>query len=113
MNAASEATLAELLAVNKQMAGAISQMAAKSSGGGAQPTGGSGGGPTSVFSKGLDSAGIAAKGLASLFTGSISAAASLVGSGFGKVAETGKAVFQAQKALAQSTVDGAGSLSSF
>jgi hypothetical protein len=117
MNPASEATLAELLAVNKQMAGAISQLAAKGAGGGAQPAGGGGGGGSSggpgVFSKGLDLMGGAVKGVTGLIGGGLMGALGLAKAGFGQVAETGRAVYQAQKALATETIHGTGTLSSF
>jgi hypothetical protein len=117
MNPASEATLAELLAVNKQMAGAISQLAAKSSGGGTQPAGGGSGGGSAggpgILGKGLDMMGGAVKGVTGLIGGGLMGALGLVKSGFGQVAETGRAVYQAQKQLAESAIAGTGSLSSF
>ena len=112
MNPASEATLAELLAVNKQMAGAVSQLAAKSSGGGAQPVsgGGGGGGPDpkgpGLFSKALSGAG-------SLLTGTFSVAANLATAGFNGIVQTGAALIQGQKQLMQGAIDGSNGLASF
>ena len=115
MNPASEATLAELLAVNKQMAGAVSQLAAKSSGGGGGSSSGGGGGSSGpgLASKSFGLLGDAASGLGRMFTGTLGVAAGLVGAGFSQVAKTGSAVYQAQKQLANSTQAGTGKLESF
>jgi len=112
MTGASEATLQELLAVNKATAAAIQQLATKGGASGGAPSGGGGGssapdpkGP-GIFSKALSGAG-------SLLTGTFSAAAGIASTAFTQIASTGKAVWQGQQQLAQTAIDGSGKLSSF
>ena len=95
------------------MANAIKALLAKTpapgQGGGSGGGGGGGGvdpkGP-GLFSKALSGAG-------SVLTGTFSRAASLAGTAFTEIANTGKAVWQGQKQLAQTAIDGSGKLSSF
>ena len=114
MSGASEATLQDLLAVNKDMAHAIKALAAKTpasaSQGGAGSGGGGGGGydpkGPGIFSKALSGAG-------SMLTGTFSAAAGLASTAFTQISNTGKAVWQAQKGLAETAIEGTGKLSTF
>jgi len=114
MSGASEATLQDLLSVNKDMANAIKALAAKTpasaSQGGAGGGGGGGGGydpkGPGIFSKALSGAG-------SMLTGTFSAAAGLASSAFTQISNTGKAVWQGQQQLAESAITGSGKLSSF
>jgi phage-related protein len=110
MSGASEATLQDLLAVNKDMAAAIKNLAAKSNG---QQGGGAGGGGSApdpkgpgIFSKAL---GLAGDTLSGAFTGAMGIASSA----FTQISATGKAVWQGQQQLAQTAIDGSGKLSSF
>lgn len=111
MSGASEATLQDLLAVNKDMAAAIKGLAAKTPAGASQGGAGGGGGGydpkgPGIFSKALNGAG-------SMLTGTFSAAAGLASTAFTQIANTGKAVWAGQQQLAQTAIDGSGKLSSF
>ena len=110
MSGASEATLQDLLAVNKDMANAIKALAAKSP---APGSSGGGGGAPAYDPKGPGLFGKALSGAGSMLTGTFSAAAGLASSAFTQISNTGKAVWQAQKGLAETAIAGTGSLSTF
>jgi hypothetical protein len=111
MNGASEATLQELLNVNKSMAAAIQQLASKGGGSG----GGGGAGPApdpkgpGLFSKALSSA---ASGVGQILTGTLGVAASGVSAIFGTVMQSGRVLLANQMALAEGAIQGTNSLSS-
>jgi len=115
MSGASEATLQDLLAVNKDMANAIKALAAKTpasaSQGGAGGSGGGGGG--GYDPKGPGKFGKALSGAGSMLAGTFSAAAGIASTAFTQIANTGKAVWAGQQQLAQTAIDGSGKLSSF
>lgn len=110
MNGASEATLQELLNVNKSMAAAIQQLASKGGGGG-----GGGGGPApdpkgpGLFSRAL---GGAASTVGKVLTGTLGVAASGVSAVFGTVMQSGRVLMANQMALAEGAIQGTNSLSS-
>jgi len=123
MSGASEATLQELLEVNKSMADAIRGLASKSGGG----AGGGGAPNTGPAQKGLDGlsktasiAGMTIYTLQTIIGASLTPAIKLASAGFsavsaglGLLTQTGKAVLDGQKQLAQGAIEGTNGLSSF
>lgn len=109
MSGASEATLQDLLSVNKDMANAIKALAAKS------PTSGSGGGggAPAYDPKGPGLFGKALSGAGNVLSGAFTGAMGVASSAFTQISTTGKAVWQAQKGLAETAIAGTGSLSTF
>ena len=103
MNGASEATLQELLAVNKDMAAAIRGLAGQAGSGG---SGGGGG----TAERDMKKAGIASRMLGgamdaagSILSGTFSTAMNLAAAGFRGLKQTGDALLANQRALAQLT----------
>lgn len=116
MSGASEATLQELLAVNQQMASAISKMAASSSGGGGGGGGGGPGGPAGKAAGALGSAFNMAGKAVGVTTGllgkMLGPAISAVSAGFGALQQTGSALLSNQMQLAEGAIKGTNSLAS-
>lgn len=113
MNGASEATLQELLSVNKEMAAAIRGLASQGT-----PGGGSSGGGSTV-ERDVRKAGIASRMLGgaldaagSIVSGTFSVAMNLASAGFRGLKQTGEALMANQKALAQGAIDGSNGLAS-
>jgi len=115
MNGASEATLSELLASNQEQTAVLRQLAAKlSSGSGGGGAGAGGGGAGSqppnremgIFGKSINAVSGA---LGSTLHGAIG----LASTAFSAISATGKGVWEAQKQLSQTAIDGSGKLSSF
>lgn len=111
MNGASEATLQELLAVNKDMAAAIRGLATQGQGGG--------GGGGATVERDIKKAGIASRMLGgamdaagSILSGTFSTAMNLAAAGFRGLKQTGEALLANQRALAQGAIDGSNGLQS-
>jgi hypothetical protein len=119
MSGASEATLQELLEVNRSMADAIRGLASKGGGG----SGGSSGGGTSGLSTAGKALNDAAKGAGQMGAilgtgvnvalGTFKTALQIATAGFNAFKKVGDAVIQGQKQLAESAIEGSGGLSTF
>ena len=120
MSGASEATLQELLEVNRSMADAIRGLASKGGGGSG---GGGGGGGTSGLSTAGKALNDVAKGAGQMGAilgtgvnvalGTFKTALQIATAGFNAFKKVGDAVIQGQKQLAQTAIDGSGTIASF
>jgi hypothetical protein len=119
MSGASEATLQELLEVNRSMADAIRGLASKGGGG----SGGGGGGGTSSLSTAGKALNDVAKGAGQLGAilgtgvnvalGTFKTALNIASAGFNAFKKVGDSVIQSQKQLAKTMEDGSGTIASF
>jgi hypothetical protein len=119
MSGASEATLQELLEVNKSMANAIRGLASKSGGG----AGGSGGGGTAAtgtagkamndLAKGASQVGAVLGTTVNVALGAFGVALNIATAGFNAFKKVGDQVIASQRQLANEAIDGASNLASF
>ena len=112
MNGASEATLQELLAINQQMAASLSRLAGGAGGAGGGGGGGAAGGSAGIAAKSLNAVGAAAGATAGILGKVLGGAATGLGAVFDSLKQTGSALLNNQKILAEGFIDGNNKLSS-
>ena len=119
MSGASEATLQELLEVNRSMADAIRGLASKGgSGGGGSGGGGSGGAKEASealngLAKGAGQVGALLGTTVNVALGTFKTALNIASAGFNAFKKVGDSVMQSQKQLAKTMEDGSGTIASF
>ena len=112
MSGASEATLQELLQVNRDMASAISKLAGASGGSGGGGGGGAANKASGLLGKSFETLGKGAGMVSGVFSTMMKPAMMAATAGFGLLVSSGKTLFANQMALADGAIAGTNSLAS-
>lgn len=112
MSAASEATLQELLQVNREMAGAISKLASAGGGSGGGGGGGAAGKASGALGKTFETLGKGAGMITGIFGTLMKPALMAASAGFGLLSSSAKTLAQNQLSLADGAIAGTNSLAS-
>jgi hypothetical protein len=112
MSGASEATLQELLQVNRDMASAISKLAGASGGSGGGGGGGAASKSSGLLGKSFETLGKGAGMVSGIFGTMMKPAMMAATAGFGLLVSSGKTLFANQMALADGAIAGTNSLAS-